>query len=164
MTKQDTLFHLAETITYVKALYEVPEAIWREPMKPGKWSMAETIAHFTPWDQFVLTKRIPYLLTGESLPKGPEVEEINVSTAQQCRNKLVEQIIAEFATTRTDLIESIQQIDDSIWEKPIAIGEKKIILSVYFKGLDDHDLHHLKQIDEYLKQSGIEKPFNFIMM
>ena len=161
MTKQDTRFHLDETITYVEALADVPESIWRKPMKPGKWSMAETIGHFTPWDHFVLMNRIPYLLSGENLPKGPDVDELNTSSALQSRNKPVEQLISEFATTRNKLIESIRQIDDSLWEKPISIGEKKIILSVYFKGLDDHDVHHLKQIDQFLKHSGIEKPFNF---
>ncbi|MFC4411518.1 DinB family protein [Chungangia koreensis] len=160
MTRKETILHLLETISYIESLEDVPEDIWRTPIGEQKWSLAELVGHFTPWDRFVTEQRIPFILKGELLPKSPKAEEVNAASSLKSRNKPSEQIIHEFAATRSLQIRAIRTLEDSYWEQTISIGTNVINLSNYFKGLAEHDIHHFQEIEEFLKQFNIHKPLN----
>lgn len=164
MTKDETIFHLVETIGYIESLQDVPEEVWRKPINDGKWSLAELLGHFAPWDRFVTEQRIPYILKGEILPKAPNADELNAHSAHQSRNKPIESIIQEFASARMEQRKILKSLNESYWEQTISIGSNVINLSNYFKGLAEHDIHHFKEIEEFLKRFNIHKPLNLYQM
>lgn len=133
------------------------EEQWRSPIEPGKWTVAEVIGHLTPWDEFVYHQRLPYLLTKEILPKGPNAEDINTHAAKESRLKSKVETIEQFLQNRKLLIGAIHQIDDPKWLQSLKIGASELTLLSYFKGLIDHDLHHFSQIQNALKNMGAEK-------
>lgn len=45
----------------MKNLSNLDEQLLRKPINEGKRTVIEIIAHFYPWDEFVLEHRIPYL-------------------------------------------------------------------------------------------------------
>ncbi|WP_042401639.1 DinB family protein [Geomicrobium sp. JCM 19037] len=138
--------HHTRVLSVVTSLQRLDEHEWRTPVKRGGWTVAEVIAHLIPWDDFVLQKRLPYLFSQHPLPKGPEREGINSRAAERGRCIAQRDIIAEFTNIRTDLLQSIRDIHETDWNRPIFIGETELTVSAYFIGLAEHDRHHLQEI------------------
>ncbi|MFJ7733226.1 DinB family protein [Lysinibacillus sp. NPDC097231] len=152
--KHQILSHYDKSIAFVGSLANVTEGQWRTPIELGKWTVAEVIGHLTPWDKFVLNLRIPFLFTEESLPKGPDAEEMNASAARESREQSKEETIAHFKKYRKLLMDALNQIEDQQWQQPFKIGTSELTLHRYFAGLVEHDLHHFSQIQNVLEISG----------
>ncbi|WP_241774527.1 MULTISPECIES: DinB family protein [Lysinibacillus] len=112
---------------------------------------AEVIGHHTPWDEFVLKQRLPFLFTNESFPKGPDVVEMNARAARNGRAQSKEETIANFINQRHQLIDALYQIVEKQWQQPFIIGATELTLHSYFASLVDLDLHHFSQVQEVLK-------------
>ncbi|MFT9816859.1 DinB family protein [Lysinibacillus sp. NPDC056185] len=149
--KHHIISHYERSIVFVESLANITEEQWRTPIESGKWTVAEVIGHLTPWDEFVIKQRLPFLFTEESLPKGPAVEEMNASAARNSRAQSKEETIADFITQRQQLIDALYQIVDKQWQQPFTIGASELTLSGYFASLADHDLHHFSQVQKALK-------------
>ncbi|MFB7156493.1 DinB family protein [Lysinibacillus sp. NPDC056232] len=149
--KHQIISHYERSIVFVESLANITEEQWRTPLEPGKWTVAEIIGHLTPWDEFVLKQRLPFLFTKESLPKGPDVVEMNASAARNSRAQSREETIANFINQRHQLIGALYQIADQQWQQPFTIGASELTLHSYFASLGDHDLHHFSQIQKVLK-------------
>lgn len=149
--KHQIISHYERSIVFVESLADITEEQWRTPIEPGKWSVAEIIGHLTPWDAFVLNQRLPFLFTKESLPKGPDVEEMNTNAARNSRAQSKEETIADFIHQRRQLIDALYQIVDQQWQQPFTIGASELTLHRYFASLVDHDLHHFSQVREFLR-------------
>jgi len=155
--KNEILSHYERSIVFVESLANVTEEQWRTPIEAGKWTVAEVIGHLTPWDEFVLKQRLPFLFIEESLPKGPDVEEMNASAVRNSRVQSREETIANFINYRNQLITAINLIADQQWQKSFKIGTSELTLYGYFASLVDHDLHHFSQIQKVLKNVGAIK-------
>ena len=149
--KHQIISHYERSIVFVESLTGITEEQWRTPIEPGKWSIAEVIGHLSPWDEFVLNQRLPFLFTKESLPKGPDVVEMNASAARNSRAQSREETISSFIRNRHQLIEALYQIVEKQWQQPFTIGSSELTLHRYFASLVDHDLHHFSQIQRVLK-------------
>ncbi|GAA0343678.1 hypothetical protein GCM10008967_37660 [Bacillus carboniphilus] len=112
--------------------------------------MAEIIGHFAPWDEFVLHKRLPYIFTEHTLPKGPDAESTNEKSATISREQDKQVTIDHFVSLRKALYKAIDEIPDDRWEGEFSIGKTTLSLYEYFKGLAQHDLHHFEQIENSL--------------
>ncbi|MGX9135003.1 hypothetical protein ACWV26_11595 [Rummeliibacillus sp. JY-2-4R] len=55
--KEEIIKHQLDSIEFVKSLNALSEKEWRTQIEYGKWTVAEIIGHFKPWDEFVLHKR-----------------------------------------------------------------------------------------------------------
>lgn len=130
----------------MESLANITEEQWRTPLGPGKWTVAEVIGHLTPWDEFVVNQRLPFLFTEESLPKGPDVEEMNANAAMNSRTQSKEETVADFINQRQRLIDALYQIVDEQWRQPFTIGASELTLYGYFASLVEHDLHHFSKI------------------
>ena len=144
--KHQIISHYEKSIVFVESLVNLTEEQWRTPIAPGKWTVAEVIGHLTPWDVFVLNQRLPFLFTEGSLPKGPDVGEMNASAARNSRAQSREETIANFISQRHQLIDVLYEIVDEQWQQPFTIGTSDLTLYSYFASLVDHDLHHFSQI------------------
>lgn len=149
--KHQIISHYERSIVFVESLGDITEEQWRTPIEPGKWTVAEVIGHLTPWDEFVVKQRLPFLFTEEDLPKGPDVEEMNASAAKNSRAQSKEETIANFINQRQQLIEALYQITDQQWQQPFTIGVSDLTLHGYFASLVDHDLHHFSQVRKFLR-------------
>lgn len=149
--KHEILEHQYNFIDYIKSIRSLNEQILRAPIRNGKWSVIEIIGHFHAWDEFVLQNRIPYFLTNSSLPPSPNTDELNYLSAQLSKNNSILHTIEKFIRIRTELVEILNQLPEENWLAELKINQSTLSLYSYFKGLMEHDLHHMNQIQSFLK-------------
>ncbi len=153
MNKKDEIMtHQLNAINLVSGLENLSEPEWRTASGEGKWTLAEIIGHFVPWDEFIMQKRLPYLLLDQDqdLLKGPESQYLNIESALISRNEDLHTTIQKFIATRTALYRLLNDAPDQKWEKTCFIGSHKFSFYEYFKGLAEHDPHHFSQIKKVL--------------
>ncbi|MCA1322036.1 DinB family protein [Bacillus tianshenii] len=150
MNKSEIIQHHQTFMNFARSLDGLSESQWRAPISHEKWTVAEVIGHLIPWDEFVLHKRIPYFLTGETLPAAPNPNVMNELGARDARMEEKDVTISRFLSTRRQLLEEIEQVEEHYWEQEITIGNTTIKLLDYFADLARHDEHHAAQIKALL--------------
>ncbi|MGD6975052.1 DinB family protein [Bacillus altitudinis] len=150
MNKDTVIKHYEHTLEWVQSLTEVTEEEWRSAIADGKWSIAEIIAHFVPWDEFILHDRLKEFWNNKALPQAPDVHEMNQQSAERARKEERSETIGRFIAVRTKLLQEMKKIEASRWNTPFLIGQTELTLSSYFQGLIKHDLHHMEQIKKVL--------------
>lgn len=150
MNKDTVIKHYEHTLEWVQSLTEVTEEEWRSSIADGKWSIAEIIAHFVPWDEFMLHDRLKEFWNDRSLPQAPDVHKMNQQSAERARHEERSETIGRFIAVRTKLLQEMKKIEASRWTTPFLIGQTELTLSSYFQGLIKHDLHHMEQIKKVL--------------
>ena len=150
--QQKIIEHHLSFIHEMQKFEGLNEQFLRMPIQQGKWSIIEIIGHFTPWDQFIMNKRIPYLWTNEPLPESPSANEFNAFSSTKARRDSISETIEAFRSTRSKLVTMLREIPEGKWHSEYLMNGKIFTLSNYFNGLIEHDLHHLKQIQMFLQQ------------
>lgn len=145
------LKHHQNFINLMKDLNNLDEQLLRKPIAEGKWSIIEIIAHFYPWDEFILQHRIPYLFMNKHLPKSPNTKDLNTKSASLARTEDIEIIFKKCIHIRNRLLNQIKQIPDDNWLIEFHINQSSLTLYKYLNGLMKHNLHHIKQIKSTLK-------------
>jgi DinB superfamily len=149
------VLHHQEMIRFVESLNSISKEEWFRPIEENKWSIAEVISHFVPWDDFVMNKRLPYLGSSEPLPSAPDPQILNEQAASKGRASKQIDVIQSFIETRNRLLTRIQEIPEHNWEQLLKLGEKELILTDYLEGLANHDLHHKHEIERvFAKQNA----------
>lgn len=67
--KHQIISHYEKAIVFVESLASITEEQWRTSIVSGKWTVAEVIGHLTPWDEFVIKHRLPFLLQKKAYQK-----------------------------------------------------------------------------------------------
>lgn len=150
LNKDTVIKHYEHTLEWVQSLMDVTEEEWRSAIADGKWSMAEIIAHFVPWDEFILHDRLKEFWNDRALCKAPDVHQMNRQSAERARHEERSETIRRFIAVRTALLQEMKKIEASRWTTPFLIGQTELTLSSYFQGLIKHDLHHMEQIKKVL--------------
>ncbi|MGE7765844.1 DinB family protein [Peribacillus sp. NPDC096540] len=146
--KKQIIAHYEKSIGWVKSLTNLSEEKWRTQIDKGKWTIAEIIGHLIPWDEFVLNQRRPYLLT--QLPISPNAELINHQASIESKNRSKDETIKLFIAIRKKLINTLNDLSDTLWTQDFIIGKNNISLISYLSGLVEHDIHHFRQIQKVL--------------
>ncbi|MEC0986256.1 DinB family protein [Bacillus safensis] len=150
MNKDTVIQHYEHSIEWAKSLMELTDKEWRRAIADGKWSTAEIIAHFVPWDEFILKARLKEFWNDQPLPQAPDVRKMNQQSAERARKEKKSETIVRFIAVRTELLQEMKKIEPSRWNELFFIGRTKLTLFSYFQGLMEHDIHHMKQIKEAL--------------
>lgn len=150
LNKDTVIKHYEHTLEWVQSLTEVTEEEWRSAIADGKWSIAEIIAHFVPWDEFILDDRLKEFWNNKALPQAPDVHEMNRQSAERARKEERSETIGRFIAVRTKLLQEMKKIEASRWNTSFLIGQTELTLSSYFQSLIKHDLHHMEQIKKVL--------------
>ncbi|MEH7635775.1 DinB family protein [Bacillus pumilus] len=150
MNKDTVLKHYEHTLEWVQSLVEVTDEKWRRALADGKWSISEIIAHFVPWDEFILHDRLKEFWNDRALCKAPDVHEMNRQSAERARHEERSETIGRFIAVRTELLQEMKKIEASRWTTPFLIGQTELTLSSYFQGLIKHDIHHMEQVKQAL--------------
>lgn len=149
--KSEILAHHQNLITFIHSLKSVDETLLRKPIGEGKWSIIEIVGHYYRWDEFVLQQRMPYLFTGEPLPKAPSVDELNNQSSLAARKESVENTLKKCIDIRQEFLNQLKQISEENWLSPIQLGKSTLTFYEYLKGLMEHDLHHINQMKFTIK-------------
>ncbi|KEP25806.1 DinB family protein [Bacillus zhangzhouensis] len=150
MSKDTVIKHYEHTLEWVQSLTELTDKEWRHAIADGKWSIAEIIAHFVPWDEFILHDRLKEFWNDRALCKAPDVHEMNRQSAERARHEERSETIGRFIAVRTELLQEMKKIEASRWNTSFLIGQTELTLSSYFQGLIKHDLHHMEQVKQAL--------------
>ncbi|WP_260862492.1 DinB family protein [Bacillus pumilus] len=153
LNKETVIDHYEHFLEWVQSLADVTDEEWRRAIADGKWSIAEIIAHFVPWDEFILHDRLKEFWKDRALCKAPDVHEMNRQSAERARHEKRSETIGRFIAVRTELLQEMKKIEASRWTTPFLIGQIELTLSSYFQGLIEHDIHHMKQITKLLSQT-----------
>jgi len=146
----EILNHQRSFINFAQSLANFNESQLREPIDAGKWSVIEIIGHFYAWDEFILHNRLPYFLTENTLPPGPEADDLNKQSALLARQASVQNTIRKCIRIRTELVEKLESLPPENWVVEFKINNSMLTIYQYFKGLMEHDIHHLNQIKQAL--------------
>lgn len=145
-----TLNQFEKTIDEIIKLKELDNALLNEPIHEGKWSIREIVGHLYYWDKFNLEQMVPKMIEGAILPEFPDHDQHNKEAIANLKNKSVETVINDFANTRRELIKSLLNLDDEV-RFTIGKGKRQFSGESFIKIFVKHDAHHLKQINEKLK-------------
>lgn len=149
--KSEILAHQQDFLRFIQSLTHINEHVLLTPIRDGKWSTIEIIGHFYTWDEFVLQNRIPYLLTNSSLPSSPNADDLNLYSAHLARNEPIQHTFQKCIRIRKDLIETLSDLPEENWFAELTINYSSLSLYSYFKGLMEHDIHHMRQIHTFFK-------------
>ncbi|WP_342488191.1 DinB family protein [Bacillus sp. FSL M8-0266] len=150
MNKDTVIKHYEHTLEWVLSLADVTDEEWRSAIADGKWSIAEIIAHFVPWDEFILHDRLKEFWNDRAICKAPDVHEMNIQSAERARHEERSETIGRFIAIRTELLQEMKKIEASRWNTSFLIGQTELTLSSYFPGLIKHDIHHMEQVKQAL--------------
>jgi hypothetical protein len=141
---------------WVKQLYGISDEIWFQPIKDGKWSIAEIISHLEAWDRFILEERL-FKLEQDGDLFTPIEDEVNQSASRYAKSGVgKETVINRLIQSREAIIEFMEAMDSNKLETPLNIGDRSFVIKDYITDLTDHDAHHVKQIEEFLDSVGFE--------
>ncbi|MEK4707551.1 DinB family protein [Bacillus sp. FSL R10-2780] len=162
MEKERILEEKISLIEWCQTLNGISEDIWFPPFKKGSWAIADVISHFIVWDEFLMKYRIPYFISGQSVPNVPtDVEEMNKGAIKYARSGISkEELIDQFSFTRKQLVDQINQISARNFKDDYQFGTKRVRLNDYFSSLIQHDLKHKEEIMQFIiyKQAYNKKP------
>lgn len=151
LVKTEIIKHHLDFMEFARFLLTLDKRLLRKPISEGKWSTVEIIGHLAAWDEFVLRDRIPYFFRRNTFPAGPDVVIFNEQAALKAREIEVIFVIDAFLNGRIQLVEWLREIPQELWFAEIKINQSTLTLSSYFKGLMEHDLHHMGQIKRIIK-------------
>ncbi|MFD0771764.1 DinB family protein [Bacillus sp. CGMCC 1.60114] len=136
---------LNELIPFLISLEAVNEKLFFSPICQGKWSTAAIISHFMYWDRYILEERLEGMVNGDLLPKSKvNLEDMNRLAEEYAHSGISKaQLIQEVCETRQRLLDAL--VDRNL-EIIFHIGSKEMTVNEYFKGMVEHDNHHIKQI------------------
>lgn len=148
--KEKILNHYKQSVEFVEKLKELTNSIWFQPISENKWSICEIIGHLIYWDRFIIEKRFPYLTLENQQLEIPNVQEMNKQAAIESKRKMKDVVVKEFVDERYKLIGLLSNLSQEEFNQSIVIGKSHLIMSGYFEGLIEHDLHHFQQIKDCL--------------
>lgn len=157
MKKENVLEEKLNIIEWCQKLQRVPDDIWFQTLREGSWAIADVISHFIVWDVFLIKDRIPYFISGQSVPNVPiDVEEMNKGAIKYARSGISkEEILEQFNVTRKKLVDQIERIPTQYFYNDYQFGTKKVRLNHYFSSLIQHDLKHKEEIIQFLIHNQI---------
>jgi hypothetical protein len=151
--KREMINHQLEAIKFVNSLRALRDELWRSEISEGKWTIAEIIGHFKPWDEFVLYQRLPYIFLEKALPEAPDPQITNTMAASISRAEPQQVTIDKFILNRKGIYKVIKEIPDSQLSATFLLGDKWLSLYDYLRYLADHDRHHFNQIERAIHEN-----------
>ncbi|CAI8847455.1 DinB family protein [Bacillus pseudomycoides] len=158
MDKESILKEKLSLIEWCQGLKDLPDDIWFLSLRKGSWGIADVISHFIIWDKFLMQYRLPYFISGESLPHvSIDVEEMNKGAINYARSGISkEEVINQLVFTRKRLVSLIKRVPDRNFNTYYQLGKENMKLNDYFWTLIQHDVKHKEEIVDFLKSNQIQ--------
>jgi uncharacterized damage-inducible protein DinB len=155
----DLLRRLEAFSPWARSLIGFSDEAWLAPMAPGKWSVAECLAHLYLWDRFALTSRLPLLNQDARLPLAPTAQAMNNFAANYARTSVNQTVLIEqFSSTRLELVNALRDWPPEQWQVTFLIGKEIMTPRAYLEEFLKHNDHHRAQIERFWKSllSGVD--------
>ncbi|MGD6876308.1 DinB family protein [Bacillus infantis] len=158
MRKEEIIEEKSSFIDWVNSLAQMDEEIWFLPFREGSWGTADVVSHFITWDRFIISRRMPALLSKEEIPSEKiDADAMNMEAGQYARSGISKKVlISEFAEAREELLSLLEKLEPERFQE--LYPGRNITIGQYFAGLIEHDHKHKKEIENhwerYVKQTG----------
>ncbi|WP_026694468.1 DinB family protein [Peribacillus kribbensis] len=152
---EEILNDYVKITAFFERLKDVSDEWFFSPLAEGKWSAAAIVSHFRFWDRYILEERLPLMLKGEDLPKSNiNVDEVNAKAQEYAHSGVTKrELLDEAINWRERSCAALAGVEFST---SFRIGEKELTLLQFIEGDIEHDEHHMKQIEEFLKKHQAE--------
>jgi hypothetical protein len=147
MKKQEIIETQKNYLSWLDSLLELSEEQATTPYQPDKWSPNEIVMHLGEWDRFSFDERLPYMKEGAKLDRFPEFEKFNSEAAVRASEQTFEETVAYAKSERQRILQRLEEIDESEWDKKFHIGDHALSIRNYFTDFSQHDEHHKQQIE-----------------
>lgn len=152
----ENLKKLNDTINWYQSLLNYKSELMIMPIKEGKFSVKEIIAHLYKWDEFLLNIGIPSILENGRL-QFPNIDEYNSNAAKESMNIEFASVI-ELAIKRREAVVKSFLENESFSEKEISINghtqkpnsNENYTFYYLLEDFSEHDKHHIRQVEEFL--------------
>jgi len=141
---------------YFLSLHTLPEEKLMKDTEQNKWSIREIIGHIYYWDKFLLDVMVPEMFEGAALPEFPDHDTYNEKAMKHITEfTSTNELLNEFALTRESLLHKIKAIPA---DTAFTIGKGKRTFSpeTFMAMFVEHDDHHIKQIEVFLKRQNLK--------
>ncbi|BBH20889.1 hypothetical protein Back11_22340 [Paenibacillus baekrokdamisoli] len=141
-------------IPFLESLRSISQEQWTTPIKTGKWSTRDIVAHLLLWDRYFGTEAISKIAAGDPVTvKHLDFDAFNKNALDYAltigHNELIDQAIAE----RELIIRQIEQFSDKVVIHEYIDGDGNVFcISNYLVDFADHDSHHRGQIELFMKE------------
>lgn len=158
MRKEEIIEEKSSFIDWVNSLAQMDEEIWFLPFREGSWGTADVVSHFITWDRFIISRRMPALLSKEKIPSEKiDADAMNMEAGHYARSGISKKVlISEFAEAREELLSLLEKLEPERFQE--LYPGRDITIGQYFSGLIEHDHKHKKEIENhwerYAKQTG----------
>jgi hypothetical protein len=115
---------------------------------PDAWSLKQTLAHLTFWEQFMLNNIRLWLETGETPTWMDDTEETstNAQILEDSRNRPVEEVLAEMSGSLKEVVALIESLPENALTDPNHVPWANGPLWTYIENesFGEHFQEHLK--------------------
>ncbi|TLS38888.1 DinB family protein [Pseudalkalibacillus caeni] len=156
--KNDILNHSDAYIKWVSQLEELAPENWNQPIKDGKWSVNEIVAHLLKWDGYLI-EQIP-AITDQKQITFPDHDSFNEKASEYAKSRTTQkELIDEAVESRKKLMKLVNNLSEETLKQHITVnsithcphtGEPYSILYL-LQEFGEHDKHHEKQIEQFLE-------------
>ncbi|MCA1041966.1 DinB family protein [Bacillus infantis] len=158
MRKEEIIEEKAKFIGWVQSLEQMEDQLWFLPFREGSWGTAAVVSHFITWDRFVISRRMPVLMSKEKIPSEKiNADAMNMEARNYARLGISKQkLISEFAEAREELLSLLEKLEPERFQE--LYPGREMTIGQYFAGLIEHDHKHKKEIENhwerYVKQAS----------
>ncbi|WP_349409770.1 DinB family protein [Pseudalkalibacillus sp. SCS-8] len=153
MTKTEITLRFVRFSQWVQSLESLSDDEWFQPLRHGKWSVSEIIAHLTYWDRYFLKERYPKMKAGAKLPRAIDVDVMNQRASLYAKSGVKkDDLIKEFLETRDLIVKAINARSEEDMDTVFFNRGHEETLRDYLINLCEHDRHHKLQIEEFLNR------------
>lgn len=150
-TKQEIIAEYEVLNRWADSLKSIPDELWLLPTAPGKWSVAENLAHLMFWNRFILEERLPHIAPDAELVSKVDGELKNRQASQYARSGISkEKLVDEWLFVGRQLVDALHNIPEELFHCHYQINGKSMNLISYLQSMLQHDKHHQEQIDLFV--------------
>jgi hypothetical protein len=152
LKKDEIREHYVSFQKWLQSLNDLDNQVWFAPIANGKWSTAAIISHLLFWDRYSFNERFPAFQQDAQLERFPNFQEVNNAANEFAHSGVSkEQLIQEILNEREQYFQFIEKFDKEGLDISFSIGDHRLTVGEYFEDFIGHDLHHQRQITEFIK-------------
>lgn len=143
---------LEEYGTFLSSIGNIDNRVWSRPIREGKWSIHDIIAHIMGWDKNFVEKILPDLLGRGSVPleEDSDPQLFNNRSVEYGRTLTRQRLLEESLRYRSGLIAGLKKLPGEAFSAKVKVG-KAMTLSAFLERMFIlHDQHHEEQIQSFL--------------
>lgn len=164
LTEENNIIsNFEEYSSWVIKLEYLDNTLWAKPISNGKWTVSEIIAHIINWDKYLLSKILPSVREGMGM-EFPDFDTYNKVASDYAKSGISQlHLLEEAKNTRDLLVKELKEIPVEKLNKPLVANGvthcphtgTPYSLIYIVKEFTDHDIHHKKQVIQFLCENNL---------